>query len=193
MKFVAENFPPRNSVNTGRSAKERTGREMVEGEETVSDIRKEETVMDGPSNVIEECSSNTSLVPSLGEGVKDNNVKYIEDKDKENSVKHIEDKDKDNSVKRLEGGIKKCSNNKAESNLESWVKLRMTMDSEPSISEVMLLKSTATVLRAMKKFSTIVSVSYRKLEFYWLGETLTGTELAGSLEGAVVVVRSKVG
>ena len=40
----------------------------------------------------------------------------------------------------------------------------------------------------MKKFSRIIEINLKKLKFYWSGRRLTGTEVAGRMEGAEILV-----
>jgi len=138
-----------------------------DGEDAVT-VSLEKTVVDATKNEIKKRNNDTSMESSLGEGNKDNDFKYFE------------------------GQLPESSKLEKESNLESWVKLKMTLVSEPPISHVMLLKSSATILRAMKKFSSILGRSFQKLEFWRLGQMLTGTELAGKMEGAQVLVKAKM-
>merc|ERR1719394_485352 len=71
------------------------------------------------------------------------------------------------------------SNIKEKTNVEFWVKLKMTfVGVGKPVSHVMMLKSSATILRALKKFTTVINVRYRKLRFCWKGVELTRTELA---------------
>ena len=76
--------------------------------------------------------------------------------------------------------------------VDSFVKMRMIFVGYSKISQWMRLKSFVVVSRAIKKFSRLVNVPIKNLQFFWCEEKLTGTESAKTLEGAQIVVRSSM-
>jgi len=55
------------------------------------------------------------------------------------------------------------------------------------------LKSTQSVIVAMKKFATLSGFSYKELRYFWQGRKLSGKEVASALEGAgEILVEIKV-
>ena len=69
--------------------------------------------------------------------------------------------------------------------VDSFVKLRMIFMEDSKISQWMRLKSSIVVWRAMKKFSRMVNVPIKNLQFLWCEDKLTGTESAKTLEGRI--------
>ena len=74
--------------------------------------------------------------------------------------------------------------------VDSFVKMRMIFVGDSTINQWMRMKSSVVVWRAMKKFSRLVNVPFKNIQFFWCEDKLTGTESAKTLDGAQIVVRS---
>ena len=73
-----------------------------------------------------------------------------------------------------------------------FVKLWMNFMDKSLMSQRFRLKSSASVLRAMKKFSRVINISFMNLGFFWCGKQLTGTEIASRMEGAEIMVERRL-
>ena len=152
------------------------GRDIGKNEKCEDDgvvrLREKSVIDKETSNVLAENNSNTSTLCGVA------NIIPVGD------ITQVKNKHNDENL-----SIKEETNN-----VETWMKLNMSfVDDQKPVSRVMKLKSSATVLRALKKFSTVINIKYRKLKFCCRGEQLIGTELASKIEdGEVVVVRRRM-